>query len=655
MDTVNSSQVPKLPSGPIPFAPQRRILLAALAIAALLCMGIAAEAATKQVLLFLTGMAIGLVLYQTLFGFTSAFRVLIAERRSAGLRAQMIMLGAACLLFFPVLASGTLWGQPVIAFISPVGVSVACGAFLFGIGMQLGGGCASGTLYTLGGGSTRMAVTLLFFIMGSVLGVTQLAWWEGLPSLGPVSLITGMGWPWALALNLAVFLVAYVLVAGLERARHGNVVRVSQSPDTGADAHADSIPPAPRSWLRGPWPLLAGALALAALNFLTLALAGRPWGITSAYGLWGGKWLQALGVPVVGWSGYNSPEMQATLQKSVLADITSVMDFGIILGALLAASAAGKFKPLWRISGSQFAASLVGGLLLGYGARISYGCNIGAYFSGIASGSLHGWLWIVFALLGTWAGLKLRPWFGLSDAAPSLRAPVKAPNTTASPRPLSGAVSMFFSLSVLTALPAPSLAIEEPDYQVVQSLSDGSFAKANKLSIDKRDDIEIRQYAAYTVAEVLVQGPASKAGNQAFPILAGYIFGKNKGERRFAMTAPVTQVAAPVKMAMTAPVTQLATPQGVIVQFALPKGVSLSNAPEPLDARVQLREVPARRLAVIRYSGLWSKANYAKHLAKLEAALHRANIAWSGEPEYARYNAPFTPWFMRRNEIWLVL
>ena len=94
---------------------------------------------------------------------------------------------------------------------------------------------------------------------------------------------------------------------------------------------------------------------------------------------------------------------------------------GMILGALLAAGAAGKFKPTWRIWRSHFAASVVGGLLLGYGARLAYGCNIGAFFSGIASGSLHGWLWIVFALFGTWAGLQQRPAFGLSDAPPSKR------------------------------------------------------------------------------------------------------------------------------------------------------------------------------------------------------------------------------------------
>ena len=127
--------------------------------------------------------------------------------------------------------------------------------------------------------------------------------------------------------------------------------------------------------------------------------------------------LQAAGVPVTGWSGYSSPEMQAALRQGVLADITSVMDFGIILGALLAAGVAGKFKPVWRISGGHFAASVMGGLLLGYGARLAYGCNIGAFFSGVASGSLHGWLWIVCALLGTRAGLWLRPAFGLVDAA----------------------------------------------------------------------------------------------------------------------------------------------------------------------------------------------------------------------------------------------
>jgi hypothetical protein len=119
----------------------------------------------------------------------------------------------------------------------------------------------------------------------------------------------------------------------------------------------------------------------------------------------------------------------------------------------------------------------------------------------------------------------------------------------------------------------------------------------------------------------------------------------------------VTQAAAPaaepVKMAMTAPVTQGAVAGGTRVQFVLPREVTLATAPEPLDPRVRLREEPAATRAVIRYSGTWSQANYDDHLAALRAALAAAGIATEGDPVWARYNGPMTPWFMRRNEIWL--
>ena len=182
-----------------------------------------------------------------------------------------------------------------------------------------------------------------------------------------------------------------------------------------------------------------------------------------------------------------------------------------------------------------------------------------------------------------------------------------------------------------------SHAIEEPSYTVVRQL----------------DGIAIREYLPYTVAEVVVSGEASEAGSRAFPILAGYIFGRHKGERKLAMTAPVTQAAVPVKLEMTAPVTQSAAPGGYLVQFVLPRGVTVATAPEPTDARVMLREVPVSRFAVIRYSGFWSESNYTEHLTKLQTAMKEAGIAWAGEPILSRYNGPATPWFMRRNEIWL--
>ena len=192
---------------------------------------------------------------------------------------------------------------------------------------------------------------------------------------------------------------------------------------------------------------------------------------------------------------------------------------------------------------------------------------------------------------------------------------------------------------VLVGVPMPAHAIEEPTYTVTRSIG----------------DVELRHYAPYVVAEVLVTGDATEAGNRGFRILAAYIFGKNKGEKKLAMTAPVTQIENGVTMAMQAPVTQSASATGYRVQFVLPRGVTLESAPEPVDARVSLRQMPARQMAVIRYSGFWSESNYNEHLLQLQAILKSAGVAWSGPPEYSRYDPPFMPWFLRRNEIWLTV
>ena len=354
----------------------------------------------RQAALFLVGAGAGVVLYHAAFGFTSSWRVFISDRRGAGLRAQMVMLAITCAVFFPLLAAGTLFGQPLRGSISPIGIGVAAGAFIFGLGMQLGGGCASGTLFSVGGGSTRMLVTLFFFIIGSVVGTAHMGWWTAQPAFAATSIVTTMGpWP-ALAVSFAVFGGIYWLTTAMENQRHGPT-REDLKPARG-----------PR-WLTGPWPLVAGAVGLAIVNIATLTIGGRPWGVTSAFALWGAKWFAAIGIDVTSWSYWQTPAQAAALKASVLMDVTSVMDFGIILGALLAAIVAGRFSPVWKVSGPSLAAAVIGGLLLGYGARIAYGCNIGAYFSGIASGSLHGWLWLVAGFAGNIAGTRLRPMFDL--------------------------------------------------------------------------------------------------------------------------------------------------------------------------------------------------------------------------------------------------
>jgi hypothetical protein len=198
----------------------------------------------------------------------------------------------------------------------------------------------------------------------------------------------------------------------------------------------------------------------------------------------------------------------------------------------------------------------------------------------------------------------------------------------------------WLTLLLLALTPMLASAIEEPRHELLRQIG---------------EQVELRRYAPYVVAEVVLDAQAAEAGNRAFPILAGYIFGKNKGERTMAMTAPVTQTAAPVKMAMTAPVTQSPVGNGTRVQFVLPSSVTLATAPEPIDPRVRLREEPAATWAVIRYSGTWSQARFDEHLAALRTALAAEGVQTEGEPVWARYNGPMTPWFMRRNEIWLAV
>jgi uncharacterized membrane protein YedE/YeeE len=352
-----------------------------------------------QSLLFLVGAAAGVVLYHAAFGFTSSWRELIAHGRGGGLRAQMLMLASTTVVFVPILAHGSVFGHPVRGSVSPAGVPVMMGAFLFGIGMQLGGGCASGTLFSAGGGSLRMFATLAAFIAGSVLGVRYSGTWDQAPALRPISLQAEFGTAPALAMSLFAFAAIVALSILIERRGRG---ALESDPATGC-----------ARLLHGPWTMMGGALGLAGVNVATLCIAGRPWGVTSAFALWGSKLLMVLGVDVAAWSYWQSAARAAELQRSVLFDVTSVMDVGIMLGALAAAALAGRFAPRWQVPARSLAAALLGGILLGYGARIAFGCNIGAFFSGVASTSLHGWVWLAAAFAGNVVGTRLRPRFGL--------------------------------------------------------------------------------------------------------------------------------------------------------------------------------------------------------------------------------------------------
>lgn len=356
----------------------------------------------RQAALFAIGGGLGMALYHGSFGFTGGWKRMVVDKRGRGMRAQMLTIGVAALAMLPLVAAGNIGGQPMVGAMAPVGVSVLLGAAIFGLGMQLGGGCGSGTLFTVGGGSARMLVTLAFFIVGAVIGTAHLPFWLEQPALPAISLGAEIGVGFALAATIAGLAAIALLTALIEKRVHGNI----------------ETEPAPArqgwSWLLfGPWPLIGAGLVLALLNVATLLLAGHPWSITYGFGLWGAKIAQAAGLDVASWEFWTWPAQAQALNSSVLADTVSVMDFGLVLGAALAAALAGKFAPKAKLPLGSLLAAIVGGLLMGYGARLSFGCNIGALFSGIATGSLHGWLWFAAAFVGSIGGVWLRPVFGL--------------------------------------------------------------------------------------------------------------------------------------------------------------------------------------------------------------------------------------------------
>ncbi|TYS57802.1 YeeE/YedE family protein [Sutcliffiella horikoshii] len=359
--------------------------------------------------LYMIGLALGVTLLHARFGFTSAFRRLMSVGNVQGLQAHMVMLAVATTLFAIILSTGfSFTGSTPTGYVSPVGISVLVGAFMFGIGMQLGSGCASGTLYSVGGGSSSMILTLISFIVGSVIGAYHFTFWmEDTPALPPISIAesTGLGFFGGWAVQMALFAGIYWITVQIAKRKNPPSMKPLAT-TTGW-----------KKVLRGSWPLFAAAIILALLNALTLAVRGNPWGITSAFALWGGKALMLVGIDVSSW-GYFTGANGEALTQTVLADSTSVMNFGIILGAFIAASAQGTFKPR-KIKPGIAGASIIGGILMGYGARLAFGCNIGAYFGGIASFSLHGWVWMVMAMLGTLLALFIRPLFGLKNPKPT--------------------------------------------------------------------------------------------------------------------------------------------------------------------------------------------------------------------------------------------
>jgi uncharacterized membrane protein YedE/YeeE len=351
----------------------------ALAAVAAVVLAVALVAGPRYGLLLLIGLGFGLALEGFRFGFTGPWRRMILERDASGLLAQLICIALVASVAFPLLAAN---GAELKGAHAPIGVAMIGGAFVFGAAMQIVLGCGSGTLVNAGSGNAIGAVALPFFAIGSFAGAYHLTWWTNLGSLPVVALSGGPG--------LAITLVGLGAVAAL-------ALMVGK----------------PGSY-RLPARYWGAILALAGLAILHLVVAGQPWGVVYGLGLWVAKVVVAVGGDLSGSAFWSAPGNQAQVAASVLTDVTSLTDFGLIGGAaLMAWWRAGLASPVGVLPARAWGAVIIAGLVLGYSSRLAFGCNIGAFFSGIGTGSAHGWVWFIAAFAGSWVGVRLRPSLGL--------------------------------------------------------------------------------------------------------------------------------------------------------------------------------------------------------------------------------------------------
>ncbi|MGA9512130.1 MAG: YeeE/YedE thiosulfate transporter family protein [Pseudolabrys sp.] len=334
--------------------------------------------------LVLGGFGLGIAFLKAEFSYTASWRRFVTRGDASGLLGGLIVIVICALVVVPVAALSPKYGGAI----APLGPSLVIGAFVFGVGMQLANGCGSGTLYTVGGGSGRMLIALLFFVIGSVFGSLSLPAFLALGGIDPVLASDYFGAWGGLAVTLAsIALVASAIIA-IARKRGANFVPS-------------------RSYV-------IGGIAIGLLCVAVFFAGGHPWSVTFAYTVWGAKAATALGLDLSHSAFWQWPGPKRALTDSVLSDTSSLTDFGMLFGAMAAAAATKPFAATAWPPVKSLLAGGIGGLLMGWGARLGFGCNIGAFVGGVASGSLHGWIWLLAALPGCLLGIRLRPLFGLS-------------------------------------------------------------------------------------------------------------------------------------------------------------------------------------------------------------------------------------------------
>ena len=383
-------------------------------------------AGSEKVGLFgITGLAIGYVMQRSRFGFAGIVRKMYKMGNSDLPKAVMFLLAIS------VVASASLqyYGHtkgitiPGMSSVKTISMLTVIGAFIFGIGMMFAGGCASGTLTDLGEGYVRAAITLLFFCLGSVLGVAHL------DTLKPSVLGKGFkyyfpdhfGYFWSLVIFLTFYGVLYLLVTKYEATRKAKGTYIKEEYQDWEKSH--EIKPDYKIFSTETyhnlfvkrWSFYTGGALLSILFITMVASTGKNWGVTTEFAYWGGRMLKFMGmesyVNSIGF--FQSEKVVNIMNHGVLDNAASVRNIGIIFGTIIASLLAGGLTITKDMNLRKIVAYILGGLFMGYGARLASGCNIGAFYSALSQMSLSGIVFGGFLILGGIVGLKLSDKFDI--------------------------------------------------------------------------------------------------------------------------------------------------------------------------------------------------------------------------------------------------
>lgn len=360
------------------------------------------------VVLYILGFLIGYTLFHSNYGFASVYIHIIESGNTQMLRGHMQKFIIATTLFSLILANQwSLFGKVPEGAVSPISAGAVIGSFVFGFGMNIGSNLGPASMRTNKGGRTSLLFTLSGFLFGATLGAVHFSFWnDTLPNRPGISLAdnTSLGYFGAWSVQTAcLMLIALGTYMYKKRKR------------------PPALPPMPRGtgWTEiifGTWPIWVGATLIAVLNAAVLLVQGSPWKFTASFTLWGSQIADQLGFTPSSWDYWGQEGSMIDLNSSVFMNDLSVLNFGVMTGTLITMSLAGLIK-FSKISIQIALITFCGGFLMGYGACISFGSNVGVYFSGIASMSLHAWLWTILAVAGVYTAAYLNKKLNFLGAA----------------------------------------------------------------------------------------------------------------------------------------------------------------------------------------------------------------------------------------------